>query len=646
MSMGKLLVGMSLIAGTSCSANALSENANYLDDVTAPQAVARPVTGNGMLTLPMVGKKAVLLIVGQWNDADNYTAQALQEQIFSDDPRSLRSFVLAASGGKLSLDEFKTITPDFGAKPGSRCDSSDMYQRAAAAMAREGIEATDYDHYFVVVKCQGGANAAMPGNRAVFLGMGSTSHAFLHEFGHNLGGGHPFTYMDCPQNADTIFAPEGCTTSKAITDSGDPVGGGSALYPAITRAFTGWLSDQEQGEITKAGVYRLAPLGTNGPQLYTIRRPGTNEYINFEYRQANPPYDFPEDDNRNQGLWIRYSTVTTAVASLQLNANPQDTSIQTPTLLPGKQLVDQIAGVKVRTCSAGAEGVLFAVALGDDQALPDCKGPVAAPVVSIPAAGSEVMSRPVIAGTGIPGATVIVAQSYKPEVTLARTTVDARGNWRVLIDQPLPAGRLSVSAQQVLGASTSAWGNNHAVMVTSQDLGPLEILPLPVVASQLPTIRGTGTPGARVKVTHSYDPWGSVGEATVDEYGNWAVDANRMQLGRNSVSARQTLGGSQSGWAANRVFNVAAQLPTVIESLVSEAVSEATVTGTAMPDAVVVVVVANQPGNLLGYVKADVDGKWRIKLEDLPSGSLSISATSFANRIPTGWAPNKTVIVQ
>ncbi|CAM3040703.1 carboxypeptidase regulatory-like domain-containing protein [Pseudomonas plecoglossicida] len=560
-----------LFFSVSSVADPLGENTEYLDDVQPLSASALPVTG-GMLSLPMLGNKPVLLIVGQWNNSSNYTAEEIKEQVFSEGPRSLRSYVKAASSGHLSLDEFRTLTPDFGAKPAGNCSSSDMYQRANKAMEQEGIKATDYDHLFVVVKCQGGANAAVPGERSMYFGKGSSSHAFLHEFGHNLGVHHPRTYLNCRQQGNVLYAPDNCELSAKITDSGDPVGGGAGLYPAVSRAFAGWLGQREAAEITKTGLYRLAPLGSEGPQLYSIRRPGTNDYIAIEFRQPNPPYDFPVEDNRNKGLWIRYSSVNGAVSSIQLNAEPNDASLNRPTLLPGKELQDKNAGIAVRTCSAGPAGAVFSVAVANEP-LPDCAAPIAAPSINVPASLSQVMKRPLIAGVGVPGANVTVVRSHAPGRTLATTTVDAQGTWRALINDPLPEGKYSFSARQTLGAATSSWGNNHTLTITDKALGPVKVQPLADTVSQWPVIRGEGTPGAVVEVVKSGNPGARLGQGTVDENGVWVVRIKKVALGRHSIAARQQLGDARSSWSANHAFNVAQMLPTVVESAASETVS-------------------------------------------------------------------------
>jgi hypothetical protein len=640
----KMAFAPTLLLSFTCIASPPNETDQYMNDVEPFRTVTRPITGP-MLSLPMVGNKRVLLVVGQWNNASNLTADEIREQVFSEAPRSLQSFVKAASVGHLNLVEFRTLAPDFGEKPAGNCGNSDMYERADKAIQTAGIKETDYDQLFVVVNCQGGANAGVPGTKAIFFGKGSTSHSFLHEFGHNLGVHHPRTYLNCRQEGDVLYAPEDCTVSANITDSGDPVGGGTGLYPAVTRAFTGWLGQREAAEITKTGLYRLVPLGNDGPQLYSIRRPGTNTYITVEFRQPNPPYDFPEQDNRNKGLWIRYSTVTSAVSSLQLNADPSDASLNSPTLLPGKALQDKTAGVSLRTCSAGPAGAIFAVAVANES-LPDCTAAVAAPVINIPASLSEVSKVPVIAGSGVPGATLTVVKSYDPARVLARTTVDAQGQWRALINEPLPSGKYSFSARQTVGTRTSAWGNNHSLVIGEWVLGALVVNPVADKLSQTPVVSGEGTPGAVVQVVKSHNPAARLGQGTVDEYGRWAVRLDRMAIGSHSIAARQVLGGVTSGWSANYKIEVVQVERPIIESAVSEAVSEATVSGTATPGSAVIVVVANNPQNMLGHSIADISGRWRLDLDALPSGRLSISAKAYDNRNTSAWSSNKTFEVK
>lgn len=621
-----------------------AEEPFYADDIAASaETTIRPISSDGIPVIPIEGKRRVILIVGQWSNASNFTGAEIREQVFSSEPRSLRSFVLAASGGRLDLEEFRTITPDFGRKPDGVCTNTDIYGRATAAIEQAGIKPEEYDQRFVVVNCQGGANANIPGTSAIFFGKGSSTHVWLHEFGHNMGVNHPRSLLDCARQTGYVLAPESCTQSLNFSDSGDPVGGGQGLYPAVSRAFAGWLSEQEQGRITRTGLYRLAPLGRDGPQLYSIRRPGTNQWITLEFRRPVPPYDFPSEDQRNKGLWVRFTTVTNQIQSLQLNANPEDTSLNSPTLIPGQGLRDEAAHVTVKVCSAGDEGAEFVVAIDGDP-LPSCNS-IVAPSITTPAIDSPVQRRPMIAGTGLPGAHIVVAQINKPNTVLAQATVDARGNWRALIDEALPPGAFTFSARHVMKGSTSGWGNNHRVTITDQDLGSFTISPLPPETGQWPVVRGTGTPGATIDVAPTGNPYEVLGTGTVDEYGHWAVRIARQEIGRHSVSARQRLAEQTSPWGSNRSFVVVRNLPMVIENASSESAGEAVVSGTAMPDTVVQLVVSNQPGNVLAYARADADGHWHVELTELPSGVLWISGVAYNNGLQSSWAVNKQVNV-
>lgn len=604
-----------------------------------------------MLIQPFLGPKRVLLVIGNWSDGSGPDVAKVRSQVFSADPRSLRSYVRAASGGKLELNEYRTLVADFGARPAGACASDDMRARAEKAMAAAGISDRDYDDHHIVVSCQGGANAKVLGRTALFFGVGRTSHAWLHEYGHNLGVHHPTTYVRCPQSGTAVHAPAGCAVSAAV-DSGDPVGGGSGLYPAITRAFAGWLDTGQFAEITRSGLYVLGALGSPGPNLYTIRVPGKDRYLTLEYRQPHPLYDFASSDNRSNGLWIRYSQVAHGITSVQLNANPQDDSLQSPALVAGKTLVDMQSGVSITTCRTGKDGAVFAVAL-DGDVLPSCTATPMPSVVTLPAAGSLVPTTPVIAGTGVPGARVTVVESFKPGNVLGTTQVDAHGRWQLVPDKPLPSGTLSISSRQSLGDKVSPWSDNRHFVSTEMALStPVITAPTSNAGtSRFPLVSGTAWPGATVQLVKAHDSSTVYGRAVADTDGRWSIKVVRpLPEGTASVSARQMLAGRTSRWSANQGFTVshAVTAPVVALPLANARVSrkDIRVSGTATAGSQVVVVRQGRPQDLLGSATADEAGNWQVRLSsDLAPGRLGIASRTWDNGLVSSWSTNRAFTI-
>lgn len=603
-------------------------------------------------TLPVLGPKRVLLVIGRWSNGAGPDVDAVRDQVFSSDPRSLRSFVTAASGGKLVLNEARTLVADFGARPQGNCDSSDMRARAAKAITDDGLSSTDYDNLYIVVSCQGGANANMPGNTALFFGVGTSTHAWLHEFAHNIGIDHPSTYSNCPQTGNAVYAPAGCTTT-AFSDSGDPVGGGQGLYPAIDRAFAGWLDEGQYAQITHTGLYLLAPLGTTGPNLYTVRLGDSQRYITLEYRQPVPGYGFSGEDDRNRGLWVRYSTVSGHVSSMQLDAGGANPPGSAPTLAPGKMLVDEADGVRILTCAATADGALFAIAL-QGAPLPSCTSAPDAPVITGPVNGTSVLHQPLVSGNGVPGATVTVVPAFQPQTVLGRTQVDAHGHWQLQPTQTFAAGAFSVSSRQSLLGRDSGYSNNQSFSVSKAGL-PAPVILQPgagALTTRYPLIVGSALPGARVQLAMANRPEPILAEATAGPDGQWAIKVTApMTAGTRAVSARQVLAGTTSGWASNRSFTVSheVKVPSINSPASGARVNRGAVEvrGTAMPGATVVVVRSGQPGSMLASVTADGAGNWVAQLPaTLATGNLSIAARSWDNGLVSSWSDNRGFVVQ
>lgn len=604
--------------------------------------------GTGLPIRPVVGGKKVLLVIGKWADGSTTDPNIQWQQVFSDSPDSLRSFVKDSSRGKLLLEPVKIadgrnmLTPDFGAKPSS-CSFSDILNRARNAANAEGITASDYDYLFVAVKCQGGALAAAPGNNIVLFGQGGSSHVWLHEFGHNLGIHHPDTYVNCPMTGSTIETPEKCRV-KAITDPGDPVGGGRSLYPAVTRAFAGWLQEGETfSEITTSGRYVLGTLGKDGPQLYYIKLPQNNRYLTLEYRDKG-------DGNTPGGVWVRYSNISDSVKSSLVNATPEDTSLKNPQLRSGKTLLDS-SGIRVHVCSASPQDAIVSVAL-NGETLADCTASLEAPRISSPEKNATVAYKPLFSGTAAPGADITIVKSHSPNTVLAATKAGSNGSWVVLSDVSLPEGNYSVSARQTMGSVRSAWSANQPFVVTPLSLHSPSIVipeknskttPLPIFVGK------DAIPGAEVVIINSNNPSDVVGRAVADAKGFWQVMSSRLPLGNFSVAVRQTFDGKTSSWSESTPFSV--ELLSVDRVDIVSPEQNATtgrtpkVSGTALPGAKVTIVKSNSPGAVLGSANADARGKWSSTLVTLPVGAYSISARQTFDGKTSSWSTNRRFTV-
>ncbi|MFJ7749964.1 LPXTG cell wall anchor domain-containing protein [Arthrobacter sp. NPDC097144] len=208
------------------------------------------------------------------------------------------------------------------------------------------------------------------------------------------------------------------------------------------------------------------------------------------------------------------------------------------------------------------------------------EAPLAAPVITNPAAGAQIVdSLTTITGTGIAKAKVTVdvtgvAAAEKPESKeataaiegTATATVDADGSWTVKLDKALSYGDYTVTATQdgIEGKRESpAAASEFAVILAAPAITSVTEGQKFDEGSNPRDISGTGTAGAKVSV--------SIGDTTltaqVADNGSWAVNGfPALKAGDFTVNAVQTLNGAESAATAvsftvNAVVEVAPQGP-------------------------------------------------------------------------------------
>lgn len=453
-----LMAGCTKLPGPSSDIPANWEPAH--DDRDIPIGSKPPVKSDQS---PAVGVKNVVVVAIDWEGRHETDPVLLQRQIFSTDHDSLRSYILAASGGKLILTG-KVITY-VSKEPRPEFCNETTYPFALAVqegnkgVLANGIDPQSIDYQINILPC-GGMASAWGRDMAVY-GQPVGTYIFWHEFAHNLYNNHGNTYSNCPKSGDTVTAPAGCTT-VGYGDSGNPVGGGSFLAGAKARYFSGWLDGTQFGHIQKSGLYRLGVLGKVGPQGYRIDRTGlTPAELVMEYRQPGPYDLFPANDNRAKGVWIRYSTKTGALLTTQIDGTPETPvspwePVQDPTFLPGQMLKDSGTGITVATCTASNTGATIAVAV-NGEALPNCAAPLLLPGIQLPAAGAPPAQNPIIfSGTSRPGALINVSyrlaggNNWKD----VKVVADATGQWQATLPD-LPAADYNGQVRQTMGNTAS-----------------------------------------------------------------------------------------------------------------------------------------------------------------------------------------------
>ncbi|MGT0193814.1 hypothetical protein ACVHYJ_17395 [Burkholderia pyrrocinia] len=609
---------------------------------------------SGINQQPVVGVKKVLVSVIHWKDGDSLNDVLIARHTLSSDPDSLRSYILAASNGKLTLDgEVISFTSDSRpdmCKSGSPMPMSLATQEGAKAAEANGLNPADFDYLINVIDCGGNASAYAPGRIMGVYGQSGGPHVYKHEFGHNLGYHHGSTFTKCPRSGDTVTAPVGCTTI-GYGDTGDSVSGGGTLYPANNQWFSGWIDASQVAVVSQTGLYRLSVLGSTGPQLYLINRPTSPFQLTLEFRQPTPFDNFPPTDNRVTGVWVRYTNMTNSLRNIQLDATPETSTTADPTLQPGRTLKDEEAGVNIKVCTTDKTGAILSIAF-NGTALPYCTTTVPPPNIDAPVPSAQTGHRPVFAGTGWPGAMIDVSAPDNPNLTLANAVVDAHGHWTTRTSDALPVGRKIITARQLFGGKYSGQSDNREFSVI--DLYPHSpVIETPIENTETgrnPLLSGTGLPGAHIRVTKVNGPYDVLAETDVDAYGKWSVKSNwTLPLGAFSMTAWQLIDGNRSPWSPNRKITVidtptAPVIETPIEN--TETGRNPLLSGTGLPGAHIRVTKVNGPYDVLAETDVDAYGKWSVKSNwTLPLGAFSMTAWQLIDGNRSPWSPNRKITV-
>jgi hypothetical protein len=536
------------------------------------------------------------------------------------------------------------ITAEFGSKV---CGLPAIWKLGDAAAKAQNIS---YDYLITIADCGGGASAYVPGNTMGVYGMPGSAHVFNHEFGHSLGYSHGGTYIKCPSEGATIFAPDQCTMI-GYGDTGDSVSGGGTLYPAHNRWYAGWLGNSQATVINQTGLYRLTTLGTPGPQLYVINRPSSPAQIALEFRQPTRFDDFPEDDNRVTGVWVRYTNMGANVSNTQLDATPETASTKDPTLQPGHVLEDATAKVKVAVCTADKSGATLAVALNGAR-LPYCTTTVPAPAIDAPASNAKTGFKPVIAGTSWPGARILVSSTELPAQILGEAIADAHGKWSLQLTKNLDLGTHAVTAQQIFGPKTSVPTPERIFDVVDLEVSPATIdSPVKGVQTGLqPTVEGSGIPGATVTLLEHNKPYTPLARTVVNGFGRYSVPIDDPLPERIfRLTGYQSIDGKKSGWIVDHPIQVI-DMPAPAKILTPEKNTLASVrpvvTGTGVAEAIVVLLEHNQPNKPLATTVIKGDGTFSVQIENpLPERTFRLTGYQVINGKKSGWITDHPIKV-
>ncbi|MEU5431352.1 alpha/beta hydrolase [Streptomyces olivoreticuli] len=275
-----------------------------------------------------------------------------------------------------------------------------------------------------------------------------------------------------------------------------------------------------------------------------------------------------------------------------------------------------------------------------------------APVVTMPAQNATVERKPVVSGTGTPGAQITVVKSHHLDTVLATVRVGQDRKWSAQVNQDLPPGQYVIATRQTVDGRDSLWADRTFTVKAPAPPAPVVEAPTQNATVGIrPVVSGTGTPGAQITVVKSHHLDTVLATVRVGQDRKWSAQVNQdLPPGTYSISSRETVDGQHSGWSANRPFTVQAPAPPVaVPSAPNIVLPEKnrtvglrpTVSGWGTPGAQVTVVKSGHPETVLATTVVNSEGLWSAQLGLLNSGSHSVAARQSVGGKLSGWSENR-----
>lgn len=270
----------------------------------------------------------------------------------------------------------------------------------------------------------------------------------------------------------------------------------------------------------------------------------------------------------------------------------------------------------------------------------------AAPTVDYPKSGDRVGRKPVMSGSGVPGAYVQIFEADALN-ELASGFVDREGRWTASFKEALPEEAFTYSVRQLRDEVSSALRpSNQAftvVQVAANFPGP--VITGPQMNEQVevqPQISGTGMPGARVDVYKHNNLTQVQASAIVNAQGMWSLRLPVLADGPYQMVARQFIDGQFSVYCAPISVTVTTTIsPLVVLSPQNNAqVSpRSLIRGTALPGATVNLRKSGDRHTDYGTGVADAQGHWAIVTRVLPVGLFVLNGNVTKTGTASDWMP-------
>lgn len=268
-----------------------------------------------------------------------------------------------------------------------------------------------------------------------------------------------------------------------------------------------------------------------------------------------------------------------------------------------------------------------------------------APTVDYPKPGDSAGRKPVMSGSGVPGAYVQIFKAGALD-ELAGGFVDREGRWTASFKAALPVGAFTCSVRQLRDAVSSALRPSNqtftVVQVAANFPGP--VITGPQMNEQVevqPLISGTGMPGARVDV-RKHNNSQVQASAMVNAQGVWSLRLPVLAVGAYQMVARQFIDGQFSVYCAPIIVTVTNTIrPLVVLSPQDniQVSPRSLIRGIALPGATVNLRKNNGAYTDYGTGVADAEGHWAIVTRALPVGLFALNGNVTKAGTASGWMP-------
>ncbi len=270
----------------------------------------------------------------------------------------------------------------------------------------------------------------------------------------------------------------------------------------------------------------------------------------------------------------------------------------------------------------------------------------AAPTVDYPKSGDRVGRKPVMSGSGVPGAYVQIFEADALN-ELASGFVDREGRWTASFKEALPVEAFTCSIRQLRDGVLSALRPSNQTFTVFQVAAnfPGPVITGPQMNEQVevqPQISGTGMPGARVDVFKHNNLTQVQASAIVNAQGMWSLRLPVLADGPYQMVARQFIDGQFSVYCAPISVTVTTTIgPLVVLSPQNNAqVSpRSLIRGTALPGATVNLRKSGDRHTDYGTGVADAQGHWAIVTRVLPVGLFVLNGNVTKTGAASDWMP-------